>query len=190
MCVNEKHESPKYTKGAKDKSSAVLLLSCHSNLSPFRVSPTADNSTRRHLNFKENKMELELYESGPGYSIKGYNFNDGTSDIIRCALEVHKILGPGFREIVYQRALALEFEMAGIRYSREEKVPIYYKSRKIDTRRADFIVEQIMLEIKAKREFDPEDYVQALNYVKASNFKIGLLLNFGTARLQIKRLVN
>ena len=133
---------------------------------------------------------MELYESGPGYSVKGYNFDDGTSDIIRCAIEVHKVLGPGFREIVYQRALALEFEMADISYSREVEIAIYYKGEKIDTRRADFIVEQIMLEIKAKSEFDPQDYVQALNYVKTSDFKVGLLLNFGTSRLQIKRLVN
>ena len=72
---------------------------------------------------------MELYESGPGYSVKGYNFDDGTSDIIRCAIEVHKVLGPGFREIVYQRALALEFEMAGISYSRQVEVPIYYYER-------------------------------------------------------------
>lgn len=133
---------------------------------------------------------MELYEPGANYSVKGYDFNDGTNDIIGCAIEVHKTLGPGFREVVYQRALALEFESAAISYSREVKVPIYYKGKQIATRRVDFIAGQIMVEIKAKSEFDPQDYVQALNYVKASNFKLGLLLNFGASRLQIKRLVN
>ena len=133
---------------------------------------------------------MELYETGANYSTKGYNFNDGTNDIIGCAIEVHKTLGPGFREVVYQRALALEFESAEINYSREVKVPIYYKGKQIANRRVDFVAGQIMVEIKAKSEFDPQDYVQALNYVKASDFKLGLLLNFGASRLQIKRLVN
>ena len=133
---------------------------------------------------------MEIYEAGAGYSVKGYDFNDGTNVIIRCAIEVHKTPGPGFREIVYQRALALELEAAGIEYSREEKVPIFYKGKQIDTRRADFIADDIMLEIKAKSQLDPQDYVQALNYVKVSQFKLGLLLNFGAPRLQIKRLIN
>ena len=133
---------------------------------------------------------MELYEPGVGYSIKGYDFNDGTNDIIRCAIEIHKTLGSGFREIVYQRALALEFEMSGLSYSREVNIPIYYKGQKINTRRADFVVGQVMVEIKAKSECDAQDYVQALNYVKASNFQLGLLLDFGAPRLQIKRLVN
>jgi GxxExxY protein len=133
---------------------------------------------------------MQLYETGSDYSIKGYDFNDGTNDIIRCAIEVHKTLGPGFQEIVYQRALALEFEAAGIEYSREVDIPIFYKGRKIHTRRADFVADQIMLELKARSAFEPQDYVQALNYVKASGFKLGLLLNFGASRLQIKRLVN
>lgn len=133
---------------------------------------------------------MQLYETGSDYSIKGYDFNDGTNDIIRCAIEVHKTLGPGFQEIVYQRALALEFEAARIEYSREVDIPIFYKRRKIHTRRADFVADQIMLELKARSAFEPQDYVQALNYVKASGFKLGLLLNFGASRLQIKRLVN
>ena len=133
---------------------------------------------------------MEIYESGADYSIKGYNFNDGTNDIIRCALEVHKTLGPGFQEIVYQRALELEFKAAGLEFGREVEIPIYYKGKKIHKRRVDFVMGQVMIEIKAKSEFEPQDYVQTLNYIKAANFKIGLLLNFGAPRLQIKRLVN
>ena len=91
---------------------------------------------------------------------------------------------------MYQRALALELQAAGLEFDREVKVPIFYKGRQIDTRRADFVVEDVMVEIKAKSQVASEDYVQTLNYVKASGFKLGLLLNFGVSRLQIKRLVN
>ena len=131
-----------------------------------------------------------LREWRAGYSTHGYDFDDATGAIIGCALEVHRTLGPGFREIMYQRALALELQAAGLEFEREVKVPIFYKGRQIDTRRVDFVVEDAMVEIKAKSEVAPEDYVQALNYVKASGFKVGLLLNFGAPRLQIKRLVN
>ena len=61
-------------------------------------------------------------------------------------------------------------------------MPIFYKDRRIATRRADFVVEDVMVEIKAKSQFASEDYVQALNYVKASGFEVGLLLNFGASR--------
>ncbi|MCL4300505.1 MAG: GxxExxY protein [Anaerolineae bacterium] len=133
---------------------------------------------------------MELNEPDAVYSTQNYDFNDGTNEIIRCAIEVHKTLGAGFREIVYQRALALEFDRSRVSYDREVKMPIYYKGKQIDTRRVDFVAGQVMVEIKAKSELDPQDYVQALNYVKASNFKLGLLLNFGASRLQIKRFVN
>ena len=131
-----------------------------------------------------------LQERRAGYSTYGYDFDDATGAIIGCALEVHRTLGPGFREIVYQRTFALELQVAGLEFDREVKVPIFYKERQIDTRRADFVVENVMVEIKAKSQVAPEDYVQALNYVKASGCKLGLLLNFGASRLQIKRLVN
>jgi GxxExxY protein len=131
-----------------------------------------------------------IRERHAGYSTHGYDFDDDTGAIIGCALEVHRTLGPGFREIVYQRALTVEFPAAGLEFEREVKVPIHYKGRQIDTRRVDFVVQNVMVEIKAKSQFAPEDYVQALNYLKASGFKVGLLLNFGARRLQIKRLVN
>lgn len=91
---------------------------------------------------------------------------------------------------MYQRALAVELQAAGLEFEREVKVPIFYKDRQIDTRRADFVVKDVMVEIKAKSQVASEDYVQALNYVRVSGFRLGLLLNFGARRLQIKRLVN
>ena len=134
--------------------------------------------------------DIVLRERRAGYSTHGYDFDDDTGAIIGCALEVHRTLGPGFREIVYQRALALELQAAGLEFEREVKVPIYYKSCKIDTRRADFVIEKVIVELKAKSQLAPEDYVQTLNYLKAAGYELGLLLNFGASKLQIKRLVN
>ena len=129
-------------------------------------------------------------EGKAGQSYKGYDFDDATGSVIGACIEVHKTLGPGFREITYQRALRLELQASGLDFSREENIPIYYKGKKIDTRRVDFIVEDCLVEIKAKSELDPEDYVQALSYLKASGYAVGLLVNFGTRRAEFKRLVN
>jgi len=78
----------------------------------------------------------------------------------------------------------------GLECGREEKTPIYYKDRRIDTRRVDFVVEGCIVEIKAKSEFDPEDYSQPLSYLKASGYPVGLLINFGRKKAEFKRLVN
>ena len=123
-------------------------------------------------------------------STKGYDFNDETSRIIQACVEVHKNLGPGFQEVTYQRALALELQVLGLDFSREVKIPVYYKGREIDKRRVDFVVEECMVEIKAKREFDDADYIQTLSYLKASGFQLGLLVNFGAKKIEVRRLVN
>lgn len=123
-------------------------------------------------------------------SARGYDFDDGTGRIIRTAIAVHKELGPGFQEVVYQRALALEMEASGIECEREVKVPVFYKGRQIDTRRVDFVVGDCIVEIKAKKTILPEDYIQTLSYLKASGYKVALLLNFGGKTIQVRRLVN
>ena len=112
-----------------------------------------------------------------------------TQQIIGCAMEVHKQLGPGFQEVIYQRCLALEFSATGLRFGREIEYPIYYKGRKVGTRRADFIVEsRIVVELKALTALEDVHLVQAKNYVRAYNLEIGLLINFGGNRLEFKRL--
>jgi GxxExxY protein len=126
----------------------------------------------------------------PGESAKGYNFDDETGKIIGAAIEVHNELGPGFQEVVYQRALRLELEAAGVERSREVDVKIYYKGRHIDTRRVDFVVGNCIVEIKARRELLPGDFVQTLNYLRASEFRVALLINFGAEKAHLKRLVN
>lgn len=115
--------------------------------------------------------------------------SDITGRILKCAVEVHKTLGPGFQEIVYQRALAQEFEAEGLQFAREEWIPIFYKGEKLDTRRVDFLVEDIIVELKAKASLEDIDFIQTLSYLKALGYHVALLLNFGTQRLQSKRLV-
>lgn len=124
------------------------------------------------------------------YTKAEYKDSELTSKIIGACIEVHKNLGSGFSEITYQRALALEFKSLGLDFAREVKVPVYYKGKQIGARRVDFLIDNCMLEIKAKSEFNPEDYVQALSYLKASGFELGLLINFGSKKIEIKRLIN
>ena len=111
-----------------------------------------------------------------------------TGRILKCAVEVHRTLGPGFQEVVYQRALAKEFEAEGLAFTREVWVPIFYKGVKLDTRRVDFLVEDVIVEIKAKGNLEDIDFIQTLSYLKASGYQVALLLNFGDQRLQSKRL--
>src|SRR3990172_7511036 len=123
-------------------------------------------------------------------SKKGYNFSDSTGKIIVACLEVHKNLGPGYEEIFYQRALAKELIALNLEYSREVWIDVHYKGIKLGRKRIDFVVNNVMLEVKAKSEFAPEDFVQTLSYLKASGYKTGLLVNFGVKKLEVKRLVN
>ncbi|GAB4450297.1 MAG: GxxExxY protein [Anaerolineae bacterium] len=117
-------------------------------------------------------------------------FKDATGTIIGCCVEVHKQLGPGFREIVYQRALAMELEAAGLSYEREVWIFVAYKGREVGKQRVDFIIEDILVEIKAQSELEPVAFVQTLSYLKASGCKVGLLVSFGAPKIEVKRLVN
>lgn len=114
-----------------------------------------------------------------------------THKIIGAAMEVHKHLGNGFQEVVYQRALAIEMTMQGLNYSREHEMPLHYKGHDVGTRRVDFLVEdEIMVEIKAIINLEDVHLAQAMNYVEAYNLNIGLLINFGAKSLQFKRVHN
>jgi GxxExxY protein len=118
-------------------------------------------------------------------------YEDLTYKIIGCAMEVHKHLGNGFQEVVYQRALAIEMQMQGIEFSREHEMPLQYKAHDIGTRRVDFFVEgKVMVEIKAVINLEDVHLAQAMNYVEAYNLEIGLLINFGAKSLQHKRVHN
>ena len=119
-----------------------------------------------------------------------YPSSERTSRIIAACFEVHNELGPGFQEVVYQRALARQFPLHNLEYSREVEIDLFYKGVQIGKRRVDFVVEDCLVEIKAKRELEDVDIIQTLSYLKASGFKVALLVNFGGKRVQIKRLVH
>ena len=91
-----------------------------------------------------------------------------TRKIIGCAMEVHKTLGNGFQEVIYQRALAIEFMFQGLSFDREKEMPLTYREQSIGTRRVDFFVEQkVMVEIKAIEQLIPVNKTQAINYCEA-----------------------
>ncbi|MGB4774930.1 MAG: GxxExxY protein [Daejeonella sp.] len=121
---------------------------------------------------------------------KEYPLSELTGKIIGCAMEVHRILGNGFQEVIYQRALAKEMNLQGLEFSREHEMKIIYKGDEIGTRRVDFFVEgKIMLELKAVVQLEDVHLAQAINYLEAYGLDIGLLINFGNTSLQFKRVM-
>lgn len=105
-------------------------------------------------------------------------------------MEVHKVLGNGFQEVIYQRALAIEMVDARLSFSREHEMDIIYKGEKIGGRRVDFFVEgNIMVELKAVTLLEDVHLAQAINYLEAYGLEIGLLINFGNRSLQFKRVM-
>lgn len=104
---------------------------------------------------------------------------------------VHKTLGNGFQEVIYQRAIEIEMKLAGISFVREFEMPIYYRDEHIGTRRVDFLVENVIsVELKAITKLEDVHFAQAINYLEAYNLEIGLLINFGERSLNFKRLTN
>ena len=121
---------------------------------------------------------------------KEYPESELTGKIIGCAMEVHRILGNGFQEVIYQRALAIEMANQGLSFSREHEMEIHYKGENIGLRRVDFFVEgKIMVELKAIVQLEDVHLAQAINYLEAYKLDIGLLINFGNISLQFKRVM-
>lgn len=117
--------------------------------------------------------------------------SDITRRIIGAAMTVHSTLGNGFQEVIYQRALELEFVANGIAHAREFEMAIHYRNEQIGTRRVDFLIEnRISVELKALIKLEPVHLAQARNYLEAYNIETGLLLNFGSTKLEFKRLFN
>jgi len=114
-----------------------------------------------------------------------------THKIIGCAMEVHRALGNGFQEVIYQRSLAIEFSLQGLTFGREMEMEIFYKTQSVGTRRVDFFVEgKVMVEIKAIEKLEDVHKAQAINYCEAYNIADGLLINFGGKSLDFKRVYN
>ena len=119
------------------------------------------------------------------------DINDLTHKIIGCAMQVHRILGNGFQEVIYQRALAIEMEKQGLGFKREMEMTIHYEGIDIGTRRVDFFVAgKVMVELKAIEKLEDVHKAQAINYCEAYNIADGLLINFGGKSLDFKRVYN
>ena len=121
-----------------------------------------------------------------------YQFKDLTHQIIGAAMRVHSFLGNGFQEVIYQRALAYEFNQANLNFQRKQEQYIFYRecAEPIGTRRADFIVEnKVLVELKATTKLEEVHKAQILNYLRAYRFEVGLLINFGEKSLFFKRFV-
>jgi len=118
-------------------------------------------------------------------------YKEITEKIIGCAMQVHRTLGNGFQEVIYQRALEIEMSHQGLSFEREKEMEIFYREERIGTRRVDFFVEgSIMVELKAISELEDVHLAQAMNYLEAYKMEIGLLINFGAKSLQFKRVHN
>ncbi len=114
-----------------------------------------------------------------------------TGAIIGSAMKVHSVLGSGFQEVIYQRALAIEMAKQGLGFGREIEMTIYYDGIDIGKRRVDFFVDdKIMVELKAVSVLNDSHLAQAMNYLEAYNLPIGLLINFGSKSMEFKRVYN
>jgi GxxExxY protein len=114
-----------------------------------------------------------------------------TNRIIGCAMKVHRTLGKGFEEKIYQRALALEFFAADIQFKREVEMLVYYNGRVIGKKRVDFLVEEsLVIELKALAEMTESHLAQAICYCQVQEVPYGLLINFGASSLQFRRVFN
>jgi GxxExxY protein len=122
---------------------------------------------------------------------ENFKYKEITGSIIGAAMIVHKTLGNGFQEVIYQRAMEIELTLFNLEYKREFVMPIYYRGTHIGTRRVDFLImDLISVEIKAVIKLEDVHLGQAINYLEAYNLEIGLLINFGSKSLEFKRLLN
>ena len=118
-------------------------------------------------------------------------YKDESYKIVGAAMEVHNVIGCGFAEAVYQEALEMEFKLRGIPYEREKTFAINYKGMVLEKDfRIDFVCyDKIVVELKAVSTIVDEHYAQVYNYLKAGNMQLGLLVNFGNAQLEVKRIL-
>lgn len=120
-----------------------------------------------------------------------YKYSDITEKVIGCGMSVHTALGNGFREKIYQRALAHEMKLKELSFLEQVRMPVYFKNEKVGYSIVDFMVEErVLVEIKAVSAVESYHLNQVLNYLKAYNLEVALLLNFGENSLNFKRLVS
>ena len=115
-----------------------------------------------------------------------------TERIIKCAIEVHRQLGPGLLENVYEEAMVVEFDLDGLHYKQQFKLPVVYKGRQLGEYRLDLIVEDlVVVEIKSVERYDPVFEAQVLTYLRLTQKRVGLLINFNSRLVKdgIKRFI-
>jgi len=118
-------------------------------------------------------------------------YEELTGKVIGRAMQVHNTLGPGFQELIYQKAMGMEMQSNKIPFESEKEMDILYKSIVKGKRRVDFLVDRkIMVELKAFVKLEDVHLAQAMNYLEAYNMQIGLLINFGARSLEFKRVHN
>lgn len=122
---------------------------------------------------------------------EAYKYSDITAKVIGCAMKVHQKMRNGYQELIYQRCLIIELNKEGIGFKQEMELPIFYDGIEVGKRRVDFLIEnKVVVEIKAVTELTDAYLAQALNYLEALNLEIGLLINFGSKSLEVKRIIN
>lgn len=111
-----------------------------------------------------------------------------TRRTLACCYAVHRELGPGFPEVAYQHAITRELESTDLAFTRDVWLPVLYQGEEIERVHADFLVDTVLLEIRAKINLEKEDVVQTFACLKVSTLSRGLLVNFGADELQVRRL--
>ena len=120
-----------------------------------------------------------------------YIHSDITAEILSISFEVHKTIGSGFVESIYQKAMIIECNLRGVEADSEIELPVYYKKIKIGSRRADLLIKKkVIVELKAVSDLNDTHLAQAINYPEAFNLEVGLLINFGSKSLQYKRVIH
>ncbi len=119
-----------------------------------------------------------------------YPYSEITDKIIKCAIEVHKTLGPGFLENIYESALIYEMKQQGLKVENQKVISILYKGTIIGEHRLDLLVEdEVIVENKTVKEFNDIHKAQILSYLRATGKRIGLLINFAKTKVDIKRII-
>ena len=117
-------------------------------------------------------------------------FEEMTEKIIASAIEVHKSLGPGFLELIYENALSLEFDTRNIPYKRQWEISVFYNGKEVGKHRLDmFVFDKFVVELKAIKEITNEHFAIVRSYLKAAGERHGLILNFSKPILEIKRVI-
>jgi GxxExxY protein len=130
-------------------------------------------------------MESDRFEDGVQYRPIPAEWNELSGGVIRCAIEVHRALGPGLLEKIYEEALCYELELNGIRYERQRAIRLQYKGRVLPEQRMDLIIEGlIIVELKSIDQIPEVHLAQLVSYLRSADIPLGLLINFNVPLLK------